>query len=130
MTRSAGGPAPGPARPRRLRLGDRGEQRATEWYVAAGYRVVARNWRCREGELDLVVARDGELVFCEVKTRASDRFGGPAEAVTAAKQRRVRALAARFLAEHADGAPAGGRSIRFDVAAVTGRGIEVIEAAF
>ena len=72
----------------------------------------------------------GELVFCEVKTRASDRFGVPAEAVTAAKQRRLRTLAARFLAEHplADGSAA--RSIRFDVVAVTGSTVDVIEAAF
>jgi putative endonuclease len=93
--------------------------------------VVARNWRCREGELDLVVARDGELVFCEVKTRSSDRFGVPAEAVTFTKQRRLRTLAARFLADH-PAASAGGRrrGIRFDVAAVMGGKVEVIEAAF
>ncbi|HEX6423775.1 MAG TPA: YraN family protein [Acidimicrobiales bacterium] len=138
----AGEPPPGrrPARPRpgsrtghRQRLGARGEQLAADWYVARGYRLVARNWRCREGELDLVVARDGELVFCEVKTRSSDRFGTPAEAVTPAKQRRLRVLAARFLAG-AEGAGAGsagaGRGIRFDVAAVTGGRVDVIEAAF
>jgi putative endonuclease len=130
---------------RRQRLGARGEQLAADWYLARGYTVVARNWRCREGELDLVLARDGELVFCEVKTRTSDRFGTAAEAVTYAKQRRIRALAARFLAERSgapgtagttdgDGAVGGGggrrRGIRFDVAAVTGRRVEVIEAAF
>ena len=83
--------------------------------------------RCPDGELDLVVASAGELVFCEVKTRTSDRFGLPAEAVTAAKQRRLRRLAVRFLAE-AGGA--GGRSLRFDVASVVGERVEVIEAAF
>ena len=65
--------------------------------------MVARNWRCREGELDLVVARPGEIVFCEVKTRSSDRFGLPAEAVTPAKQRRLRGLAARYLADAQQG---------------------------
>jgi putative endonuclease len=134
---------------RRQRLGARGEQLAADWYAARGYTVVARNWRCREGELDLVVARDGELVFCEVKTRTSDRFGTPAEAVTFAKRRRIRGLAARFLAEHAAASGAAGagagtgagdvgggggggrrRGIRFDVAAVTGSRIEVLEAAF
>jgi putative endonuclease len=98
--------------------------------VSAGYDVVARNWRCREGELDLVVASRSELVFCEVKTRSSDRFGVPAEAVTSAKQRRLRMLAARFLAEHPSARGAAGRRIRFDVAAVTGGRVEVIEAAF
>ena len=113
----------------RQRLGARGEDRAAAWYRAAGYDVIARNWRCPEGELDLVVSLPGELVFCEVKTRSSDRFGVPAEAVTAAKQRRLRALAARFLAEHPQVAGPGG-SIRFDVVAVIGSTVDVIEAAF
>ena len=73
-------------------------------------------------------------MFCEVKTRSSHRFGTPAEAVTPAKQRRLRLLAARFLAGHDGGAGApgrgGGRQVRFDVAAVTGGRVEVIEAAF
>lgn len=76
----------------RLRLGALGEQRAADWYRENGYTVVARNWRCREGELDLVVARPGELVFCEVKARSSARFGTAAEAVTARKQARLRLL--------------------------------------
>jgi putative endonuclease len=117
-------------RPYRHRLGARGEDRAADWYRAAGYEVIARNWRCREGELDLVVSLPGELVFCEVKTRSSDRFGVPAEAVTAAKQRRLRALAARFLAEHPPVAGSVVGSIRFDVVAVTGSTVDVIEAAF
>jgi putative endonuclease len=117
-------------RPYRQRLGARGENRAADWYRAAGYDVIARNWRCPEGELDLVVSLPGELVFCEVKTRSSDRFGVPAEAVTAAKQRRLRVLAARFLAEHPQVAGPGGGSIRFDVVAVIGSTVDVIEAAF
>jgi putative endonuclease len=117
-------------RPYRQRLGAHGEDRAADWYRAAGYDVVARNWRCAAGELDLVVALPGELVFCEVKTRTSDRFGLPAEAVTAAKQRRLRTLAARFLAEHPPVDGSAARSIRFDVVAVTGSTIDVIEAAF
>lgn len=124
---------PGGARSSRghkQRLGARGEQLTADWYVAHGYQVVARNWRCREGELDLVLlATDGELVFCEVKTRSSDRYGLPAEAVTQAKQRRLRTLAARFLA--AEGRPSSARrGVRFDVAAVMGSRVEVIEAAF
>jgi putative endonuclease len=114
----------------RQRLGARGEDRAADWYRAAGYKVVARNWRCAEGELDLVVERPGELVFCEVKTRTSDRFGVPAEAVTIAKRRRLRTLAARFLADHALDAGTAGRNVRFDVVAVSGSAVDVIEAAF
>lgn len=110
----------------RQELGAAGEERVAAWYRAAGYRVVARNWRCREGEIDLVCERDGVVVVCEVKTRSSLAFGHPAEAVTAAKQRRLRTLAARWLAE----APVRARSVRFDVAAVLPGSIEVIEAAF
>ena len=91
-----------------------------------GYEVVARNWRCREGELDLVVRRGRALVFVEVKARTSDRFGLPAEAVTVRKQQRIRSLAVRFLAE----AGGGASSLRFDVVAVLGGRVRVIEAAF
>jgi putative endonuclease len=120
----------GRSRTYRQRLGALGEDRAADWYRAAGYEVIARNWRCAEGELDLVVALPGELVFCEVKTRTSDRFGVPAEAVTAAKQRRLRMLAARFLAEHQPTGGSAARSLRFDVVAVTGSAVDVIQAAF
>jgi putative endonuclease len=77
-------------------------------------------------------ARPGELVFCEVKARSSSRFGIPAEAVTAAKQRRLRTLAASFLAAHGDapGLPGRGAALRFDVASVHGGRVDVIESAF
>jgi putative endonuclease len=116
-----------------VRLGASGEQAVAAWYLAHGYTVVASNWRCPQGELDLVVARVGELVFCEVKTRTSDRFGLPAEAVTLAKQRRLRTLAARFLASGAaPPLPPGSRprALRFDVASVLAGEVSVIEAAF
>jgi len=118
------------------RLGSRGEAVAAAWYQAAGYEVVARNWRCRDGELDLVVRRPGEIVFCEVKARTSDRFGLPAEAVTPSKQRRMRLVAAQFLAAlGVDRSRAGvsvvrGDAVRFDVACVLGGRVQVIEAAF
>ncbi len=88
--------------------------------------MLARNWRCRDGELDLVLRRGRTVVFCEVKTRSSDAFGTPAEAVTRAKRARIRHLAARWL----DGCPFRPTGIRFDVAAVTPAGIEVLEGAF
>jgi putative endonuclease len=111
--------------PRRV-LGTDGEDQAAAWYVANGYTVVCRNWRCREGELDLVVRRGRELVFVEVKARTTDRFGIPAEAVTVAKQRRLRGLAARYLSD--TGTRAG--TLRFDVVAILAGQLEVIEAAF
>ena len=95
--------------------------------MKAGYIVLARNWRCDIGELDLVVGRDGTLVFCEVKARASERYGPAASAVDARKQRKLRSLAIRWLAEHPQVRRTG---IRFDVAAVTGARTEIIESAF
>jgi len=109
----------------RVALGAWGEARVARRYESIGYEILDRNWRVRGGELDLVVGRPGEIVFCEVKTRRSDRFGGAMEAVGATKQQRVRRSAARWLECHQH----RGR-IRFDVAAVTGRRIEVVEAAF
>ncbi len=106
---------------------------AAAWYAGRGYAVLGRNWRCREGELDLVVARGRCVVFCEVKTRTGTGFGIPAEAVTGEKQRRLRRLATRWLGEQP---PSGGfADVRFDVACVTLRpgatpALEVIEAAF
>lgn len=118
---------------RKLDLGAKGEELAVAWYMSQGYRVLGRNWRCRDGELDLVVSRDRCVVFCEVKTRSGTGFGLPAEAVTGEKQRRLRRLATRWLGEQK---PSGGfTEVRFDVASVTLRAgaepdLDVIEAAF
>jgi putative endonuclease len=111
--------------PRRA-YGAAGEERAAAWYRARGYEVLARNWRCREGELDLVARRRGVLVIVEVKTRRTDRFGTPTEAVTPAKQQRLRALALRYVAETG----VRSRSIRFDVVAILAGRLEVLEGAF
>jgi putative endonuclease len=112
-------------------VGRNGEDATAKWYEAAGYTVADRNWRVREGEIDIIVKRGSTLVFCEVKTRRSDAFGTPAEAVTFRKQQRLRTLAGQWLAAHRERAD----ELRFDVAAVSpdGRGgwiVEVIEAAF
>jgi putative endonuclease len=103
-----------------------GERLAATWYERHGYEVLARNWRCREGELDLVLRRGTVVVVCEVKARRSDAFGGGFAAVTPQKQLRLRRLAMRWLAE----ARPGACQIRFDVAAVTGAKLEILENAF
>lgn len=110
----------------RRRVGAAGEDLAAAWYQAAGYEILARNWRCGEGELDLVCRLGEIVVVCEVKTRRSAAFGAPVEAVTWAKQRRVRRLGARWLREHGVRC----RQVRFDVAAVTGGRVQVVEGAF
>ncbi|MEY4174333.1 MAG: hypothetical protein RI900_1498 [Actinomycetota bacterium] len=91
-----------------------------------GYRVLARNWRCPLGEIDLVLGAPSLVVFCEVKARAGDGFGGPAAAVDNAKQRRIRRVAAAWLAVNRPGPV----QVRFDVVTLVGARIEVIEAAF
>lgn len=83
----------------RNELGALGEQVAVEYLQALALRILARNWRCRYGELDVVAAEgDHTLVFVEVKTRTGDGFGGLPEAVTPVKVRRVRRLAGLWLA--------------------------------
>ena len=95
-------------------LGARGERIAAAYLTDAGLRLLDRNWRCRDGELD-IVAREGDaLVFCEVKTRRGTGYGHPVEAVTVRKQRRIRVLAQRWLAAHDEHAP----DLRFDVVGI------------
>jgi putative endonuclease len=116
---------------RRPGTGRAGEDAAARWYADAGYRLLARNWRCRLGELDLIVSRGGTLVVVEVKARRGPAFGGGYEAVDARKRRKVRALTEAFLV----GSRFGPSAIRFDVASV-GIGpndsatVEVFEDAF
>jgi len=118
-----------PTDPRSER-GGAGEDAALAFYVGRGYRLVARNWRCGLGELDLVLVRREALVFCEVKTRRGYAFGGGYEAVTWRKRAKVRALAEAFLQE----SRARPGAIRFDVASVAlgprGPQVELFEDAF
>ncbi len=95
-------------------LGRYGEDLAVEHLQAAGLVVLARNWRCVHGELDIVAEDGSTLVFCEVKTRSGARFGSPAEAVNRAKAARIRRLALAWLAE----AERGWAELRFDVVGV------------
>ncbi|NLZ38117.1 MAG: YraN family protein [Firmicutes bacterium] len=96
------------------KIGLRGEDIAVSHLKDNGYKILARNWRCERGELD-IVAKDGEiLVFVEVKTRRTDRHGTPAEAVDIRKQERLRLLALYYIHQTGTTAPA----YRFDVVAV------------
>jgi putative endonuclease len=96
------------------------------WYEARRFVVLERNWRCRFGELDLVLLGDGVVVFCEVKARRTGAYGTGLEAVGPDKRRRLRRVAAEWLATTAHGPV----EVRFDVAAVDGTTITVIEGAF
>jgi len=95
-------------------LGKRGEDLAADYLAGTGLVVLSRNWRCRQGELDLV-ATDGErLVVCEVKTRSGTGYGEPSEGVTPAKAARIRRVTAAWLRAYR----VGWCEIRFDVLAV------------
>ncbi len=95
-------------------IGRYGERIAAQVLLDAGYRLIDTNWRCREGEIDIIAADGRTLVICEVKTRSSVTFGEPAEAVDRLKSHRLRALATRWLAGQSD----SWESIRFDVISV------------
>jgi putative endonuclease len=106
-------------------VGKYGERVALQHLEDAGFEILARNWRCPDGEID-IVARDRDvLVICEVKTRSGVGFGLPAEAITRKKADRLRLLACRWLQQH----PAGGADVRFDVVSVlrAQRGAAVVE---
>jgi putative endonuclease len=112
-------------------LGRYGEAIAARCLTDSGHRLIETNWRCARGEIDIIAADGGTLVICEVKTRSSLAFGGPAEAVDQAKSRRLRLLAGQWLAEH----PGGWDSVRFDVVSVLRRAqgpaqVQHLRAAF
>ena len=95
-------------------LGRRGEDLAARYLEQQGLVILSRNWRCRHGELDLVATDSARLVVCEVKTRSSARYGGPAEAVDARKVARIRLVTNAWLKAH----QVRWVPVRFDVLAV------------
>ena len=100
----------------RVQLGAMGEALAVDHLTRMGLRILHRNWRCRYGELDVIASDEATrtAVFVEVKTRTGDGFGGVAEAVTEQKARRLRRLAAMWLATQEQGWAA----VRLDVIGV------------
>lgn len=112
-------------------IGSEGERAAAEFLEARGYRILDRNYRTRLGEIDLVAEEGRTLVFVEVKVRRNDRFGGPAAAITAAKQARIARLAQQYVVSRR----LGERPCRFDVVLIWGddpgtRRIELLPGAF
>ena len=106
--------------------GARAEELCAELLRAAGLRLLARNWRCRHGEIDLIAEEDGTVVFAEVRSRSGSSFGGAAESITGAKRDRLLAAARLYLA----GRPEA--NCRFDVFLVEGepRQVRWIRDAF
>ena len=98
-------------------VGNYGERHAARHLEGLGWRIVDRNWRCREGEVDIVALDGACLVVCEVKTRRSEAFGSTIEAVTPRKAARLRRLAGCWVQAH-PGVVAGSTDLRVDVIGV------------
>ncbi|NLV31544.1 MAG: YraN family protein [Acidobacteria bacterium] len=109
-----------------LLLGRRGERLACRFLVRAGYDVLARRYRARSGELDLVAFEGDTLVFVEVKTRASRRYGEPWEYVDWEKRQALRRAAEDFIARF----DLGRYDYRFDIVSVVGREVQLYRDAF
>lgn len=114
----------------KVSLGKHGEERVLSFLKKKGYRILAQNYRCRAGEID-IIARDGKIIaFVEVKTRTSLRYGSPFLAVDLRKQKKIARTAASYLKEKR----ATGRNCRFDVVGITlsegEEEIELIKDAF
>jgi putative endonuclease len=108
--------------------GEEAEQAALHYLEKQGLSLITRNYRCRQGEIDLIMTDGNQLAFIEVRYRKNSLFGSAAESVTTSKQRRIAAAASHYLISHGDN-----RSCRFDVVAIAGdhrNGIEWIQNAF
>ena len=114
----------------RKQWGDEGEEAAVRFLEAQGYRIRARNYTCRHGELDVVAEREDTLCFVEVRMRSTAVWGDPSQTVSFTKQRRVVRTALHYLGAHG----VRGRMLRFDVISVVGRGegatVEHLPGAF
>lgn len=99
-------------------LGRAGEERAARYFEAQGFTVLARNWRCRDGEIDLVVADRAAVVVVEVKTRRGERFGHPFEAIDARKRGRLWRLSMAWASAHRE--QLQGRRLRIDAVGIVG----------
>ena len=106
------------------------EDLAARFYERSGYEIIARNWHCREGELDIVATFSSDaaltIVVIEVKARATNNYGSPFEAVTQVKQKKLRIATTKFLSAHHELRG----EIRFDVVAVLGTQLDVLHNAF
>ena len=113
-----------------IALGNEGEKLAVAHLQKLRYKIIARNYRCKFGEIDIIALDKRALVFIEVKTRASKEFGSPQTGVTLKKQRQLSKVALSYLQKHRS----FNREARFDVVAVEMKSdqkrIEVIRNAF
>jgi putative endonuclease len=107
-----------------LGLGKSGEKKAASYLKKKGYQILHMNYRCRFGEIDIIAKQGDTVVFVEVKTRSSDKYGLGYESVTASKQEKLLKTTQFFFAENGE-SPA-----RFDVISIDGKEVSHIENAF
>lgn len=106
--------------------GEQAEQLAQAYLISQGLQMIMRNFRCRQGELDLIMREQHTLVIIEVRYRKNNTYGSAVESITQAKQQRIISATLMYLAHHPIDCP-----IRFDVLAITGTNqIEWIKNAF
>ncbi len=109
-----------------LRKGQNAEEQAHRFLIGQGLKPVCRNFRCKQGELDLVMTDGRSMIIIEVRYRKSDQYGSAAESVTRSKQSRIIAATQIYLSAQKQDCP-----VRFDVVAISGNGgIEWIQNAF
>lgn len=108
-------------------IGSRYEETAAAYLTEKGYCILERNFRCRQGEIDLICRHGRYLVFVEVKYRSHMTMGSPCEAVDARKQERIRKAAAYYLYSHGLGED---MPCRFDVVGILGSETELLQDAF
>lgn len=102
-------------KPPHLQKGEQAEDQAYHFLMNKGFRPVCRNYRCKSGEIDLIMVDEGTLVFIEVRYRKTDRFGSALESITARKQSRIIAATQSYLSANKSDQP-----VRFDVVAISG----------
>ncbi|OYY94994.1 MAG: YraN family protein [Hydrogenophilales bacterium 28-61-23] len=107
------------------RKGEAEEQTAADFLIRQGLKLAARNYRCRGGEIDLIMHDGAVLVFVEVRARTSADFGGAAASITSAKQRRIALAASHYLVKHNIDAPC-----RFDAVLIQAGKLQWLKAAF
>lgn len=111
---------------RRINLGKKGEDISTKFLKKQGYKIMERNYRCSLGEIDIVAKDKDILCFVEVKTRRTEEYGLPEEAIDAYKQKKLAKVALSYLKQK----KIHGQDLRFDVVSVYPDHIELIKDAF
>ena len=108
------------------RQGNKAEDQAADYLKGKGYKILARNYLCPQGEVDIIAQKGSTIVFVEVKQRSSKAFGGAVAAVTKTKQQKVGAAAVRYLQLNKPAYTA----LMFDIIAITEGKLEHIQNAF